>query len=55
MGLGIWSMHYIGMLAFTLPIPVLYDLPTVAALARRGDASRRAWRCSSSAAPGSAC
>ncbi len=29
MGLGIWSMHYIGMLAFTLPIPVLYDLPTV--------------------------
>ena len=29
MGLGIWSMHYIGMLAFTLPIPVLYDRPTV--------------------------
>src|SRR5215469_7115331 len=29
MGLGIWSMHYIGMLAFTLPIPVLYDWPTV--------------------------
>jgi len=29
MGLGIWSMHYIGMLAFSLPIPVLYDLPTV--------------------------
>jgi two-component system, sensor histidine kinase and response regulator len=29
MGLGIWSMHYIGMLAFTLPVPVLYDLPTV--------------------------
>jgi len=29
MGLGIWSMHYIGMLAFTLPIPVLYHLPTV--------------------------
>ena len=29
MGLGIWSMHYIGMLAFILPIPVLYDWPTV--------------------------
>jgi PAS domain S-box-containing protein len=29
MGLGIWSMHYIGMLAFIMPIPVLYDLPTV--------------------------
>ena len=30
MGLGIWAMHYIGMLAFRLPVPVLYDLPTVA-------------------------
>jgi NO-binding membrane sensor protein with MHYT domain len=29
MGLGIWSMHYLGMLAFTLPVPVLYDWPTV--------------------------
>jgi PAS domain S-box-containing protein len=29
MGLGIWSMHYVGMLAFTLPVRVLYDLPTV--------------------------
>src|SRR6266700_1823713 len=29
MGFGIWSMHYIGMLAFRLPIPVLYDWPTV--------------------------
>ena len=29
MGLGIWAMHYIGMLAFSMPIPVLYDLPTV--------------------------
>ncbi|WP_141057219.1 bifunctional diguanylate cyclase/phosphodiesterase [Stenotrophomonas rhizophila] len=26
MGLGIWSMHFIGMLAFHLPIPVGYDL-----------------------------
>ena len=26
MGLGIWSMHFIGMLAFDLPIPVGYDL-----------------------------
>src|SRR5271154_829251 len=29
MGLGIWSMHYIGMLAYQLPVPVLYDWPTV--------------------------
>jgi two-component system, sensor histidine kinase and response regulator len=29
MGVGIWSMHYIGMLAFTLPVPVFYDWPTV--------------------------
>src|ERR1700693_2097461 len=29
MGLGIWSMHYIGMLAFQLPVPVFYDWPTV--------------------------
>src|SRR6202049_175379 len=31
MGVGIWSMHYIGMLAFHLPVPVLYDWPTVLA------------------------
>ncbi len=30
MGLGIWSMHYVGMLAFSLPVPVEYDWPTVA-------------------------
>src|ERR1700757_3512318 len=29
MGTGIWSMHYIGMLAFILPIPVAYHCPTV--------------------------
>jgi PAS domain S-box-containing protein len=29
MGLGIFSMHYIGMLAFQLPIPVRYHVPTV--------------------------
>ena len=29
MGLGVWAMHYIGMLAFSLPMPVLYDFPTV--------------------------
>src|SRR6202050_2514082 len=29
MGLGIWAMHYIGMLALNLPVPVLYDYPTV--------------------------
>ena len=29
MGMGIWSMHYIGMEAFILPVPVEYDWPTV--------------------------
>ena len=29
MGTGIWSMHYIGMLAFSLPVAVVYDWPTV--------------------------
>jgi diguanylate cyclase (GGDEF)-like protein len=28
MGVGIWSMHFIGMLAFSLPIPLAYDIPT---------------------------
>lgn len=30
MGGGIWSMHYIGMLAFSLSVPVFYELPLVA-------------------------
>jgi two-component system sensor histidine kinase/response regulator len=29
MGIGIWSMHYIGMLALKLPVEVFYDWPTV--------------------------
>src|ERR1700758_4054456 len=29
MGTGIWSMQYIGMLAFILPVPVAYHWPTV--------------------------
>ncbi|MDE1175664.1 MAG: response regulator [Edaphobacter sp.] len=29
LGFGIWSMHYVGMEAFRLPVPVLYDWPTV--------------------------
>ena len=28
MGTGIWSMHFIGMLALHMPIPMAYDLPT---------------------------
>jgi PAS domain S-box-containing protein len=28
MGVGIWSMHFIGMMAFTLPIALRYDIPT---------------------------
>src|ERR1700730_13792575 len=27
MGTGIWSMHFIGMLSFQLPIQVAFDLP----------------------------
>jgi two-component system, sensor histidine kinase and response regulator len=30
MGMGIWAMHYIGMLACSLPVAVGYDWPTVA-------------------------
>ena len=34
MGVGIWSMHFIGMLAFSVSIPLRYDVgPTVASLA----------------------
>ncbi len=29
MGTGIWSMHYTGMLAYRLPMPVYYHVPTV--------------------------
>jgi len=29
MGIGVWSMHFTGMLAFSLPVPVDYDWPTV--------------------------
>jgi two-component system sensor histidine kinase/response regulator len=30
MGSGIWTMHFVGMLAFRLPIPVSYNAPLVA-------------------------
>ena len=29
MGTGIWSMHFVGMLAYSLSVPVSYDLTTV--------------------------
>jgi diguanylate cyclase (GGDEF)-like protein len=29
MGIGIWSMHYLGMLALNMPVPVFYHWPTV--------------------------
>src|ERR1700704_4921829 len=29
MGMGIWSMHYIGMLAYDLPVIVFYNWPLV--------------------------
>jgi NO-binding membrane sensor protein with MHYT domain len=28
MGMGIWSMHFIGMLAFSLPVPIRYSIAT---------------------------
>src|SRR5438445_2648377 len=36
-GIGIWSMHYVAMLPFILPVPVLYDWPrtVLSLLARR--------------------
>jgi methyl-accepting chemotaxis protein PixJ len=57
MGVGIWSMHFTGMLAFHLPIPINYDIPTVLislvaaivasgvalAVASRPSMNRRAW------------
>src|SRR5579862_9554768 len=30
MGSGIWSMHFVAMLAFHLPVSVSYDVPLVA-------------------------
>jgi NO-binding membrane sensor protein with MHYT domain len=33
MGTGIWSMHFIGMLAWQMPIPMSFDIPiTIASL-----------------------
>jgi NO-binding membrane sensor protein with MHYT domain len=29
MGIGIWSMHFVGMLGFSLPVPMSYYWPTV--------------------------
>jgi len=29
MGVGIWAMHFVGMLAFRLPVPMAYAVPTV--------------------------
>lgn len=31
LGLGIWAMHFLGMLAVTLPLPIFYFWPTVVA------------------------
>src|SRR5256885_16159815 len=30
-GAGIWSMHYVGILALRMPVPVLFDVPTAVA------------------------
>ena len=31
MGTGIWAMHFIGMLSFSLPVPMSYDPAITAA------------------------
>jgi diguanylate cyclase len=31
MGIGVWSMHFVGMLAFSVPIPLSYNVPTTLA------------------------
>src|ERR1700694_570965 len=44
MGIGIWAMHYTGMLAFHLPVPVAYDWPTtLASFLIASSASGFAW------------
>jgi NO-binding membrane sensor protein with MHYT domain len=30
MGVGIWAMHFVGMLAYVLPIPIAYDFVSTA-------------------------
>jgi NO-binding membrane sensor protein with MHYT domain len=46
MGLGIFSMHHIGLLAFTLPISAMYDLPALLlSLVAAVFASAWRWRC----------
>jgi diguanylate cyclase len=46
MGMGIWSMHYLRMLAYSLPAPVFYHWPTVL-LSLLAAYSHRRLRCSS--------
>jgi len=45
MGFGIWSMHYIGMLAFRLPVPVRYDWAHGPAFAAGRKFLRLPWLC----------
>ncbi len=39
MGTGIWSMHFIGMLAFVMPMTVRYDLTHTLQLRRKSETS----------------
>lgn len=45
MGLGVWSMHFVGMLAFDLPIPLGYDITLTACsmLAAVGSSAFALW------------
>ncbi len=53
MGLGIWSMHFVGMLAFHLPIPLGYDigLTLCSMLAAFGASAFALWLVSRDALP----
>ena len=54
MGLGIWAMHFVGMMAFRLPVAVGYDVlfTLVSALAAVGGGSARSGRSPSHESPG---
>jgi len=52
MGTGIWSMHFVGMLALSLPIEIGYDLP-ITLLSLASPSSSRPSRCTSPAASAS--
>ena len=43
MGLGIWAMHFIAMLAMQIPIPIAYDIGHHGSLGRMRDTRQLRW------------